>query len=1175
MSPRFASFVCLIMLASANLFAQQWSSFLKTVQEVAQRTDDAQLRFLTQKADAVSYAQAHTLPVETVLPSGNMVSLQSISKGYPQYYYGISLNSAQTARSNMVWSGGGLGLSLNGSGQTLGVWDEARVRNTHQEFSSPSRVTQGDNPSSISNHATHVSGTMIAQGVYAAAKGMSNAASIRAYDWNNDEAEMRTAAGQNNVRTSNHSYGYVVGWIYNFRGDGNWVWLGNPTVSATQDYRFGLYTSTSAAWDNVARDYPYYLICKAAGNDRGEGPAPGTQHWVWQNNTWTLSTVTRDKDGGSAGYDCIEGTGLSKNVLTVGAVNYVASYSSPASVTMSSFSGWGPTDDGRIKPDVVAMGVSELSSVGSADNAYSYYSGTSMATPAVTGSIGLLLHHHQNLKPNASPMRSSSVKGLIIHTADETGDNPGPDYKYGWGLINTARAAQVISYNAARSENWDIQERSLQNGQTITISGISAGSAPIKVTICWTDPAGSPPSATLNPTTLMLKNDLDVRLQRNGASTIYYPWILNPANPSAAASTGDNTRDNVEQVYIVQPTAGTYTITINHKGTLLNSAAQVVSIIISGLEPPSLIANAGEDKVVCPGSAAVLSGSATGGNGSISYQWTIAGTSTVVGTAATLTVTPSQTTTFRLTATSGALTASDDAIVNVAALPTANAGSDKTITAGQTTTLTAASNSGTVQYIWKNLATNQAIGTTQSITVQPFSTTAYQLGVTNAQQCTKLDTIVVNVTPVTVRANAGADRIVCPNATVSIQGSGQGAGTLSYQWRDLSTNSVLATTQILSTTIASSRNLELKVTDQANGSATDTVRINVIGNGWQPTISPQSSTCRNRQVRYNAPYISGASYQWNCSNGQIVSGGSSYSCVIQWNNSGTTAIVGVSMGINGCFTAKVDTLTLQIQPAPYFTVSNACVNDTKVYTTSNTNGSSFQWSLPNGGGSIISGAGTNAISVNWTAAGGTSVRVEETNAAGCKASLTKTLTVYALPTPSISVNNSDAPRVGDTRIYSLSANSGRSYQWTVNGGTITQGQGTNAITVSWANPGDASVTVVETISNVGCSGTATVNVYVSQSFGLDEQTALIGGQSAIFPNPAKDYLNITLPVHDEATSLLLTVSSLEGKELMKQNEKAVGGMLHATMDIQRLPAGSYTLSIRGGSIVHTLRFVKQ
>lgn len=68
---------------------------------------------------------------------------------------------------------------------------------------------------------------------------------------------------------------------------------------------------------------------------------------------------------------------------------------------MSSFSSWGPTDDGRIKPDIVADGVSVFSTTATHDSSYGYKSGTSMATPNAAGSLLLLQELSQQLSPKS------------------------------------------------------------------------------------------------------------------------------------------------------------------------------------------------------------------------------------------------------------------------------------------------------------------------------------------------------------------------------------------------------------------------------------------------------------------------------------------------------------------------------------------------------------------------------------------------------------------------------------------------------------------------------------------------------------------------------------------------------------------------------------------------------
>lgn len=190
------------------------------------------------------------------------------------------------------------------------------------------------------------------------------------------------------------------------------------------------------------------------------------------------------------------------------------------------------------------------------------------------------------------------MKGLAIHTADESGTNAGPDFQFGWGLFDARNAAGLVGSNATNGWKANIKEIVLPNGGTSEFQVIATNTKPLKVTICWTDPAGiAPQFASIDPDDSVLRNDLDLRVISPGGTT-NFPWILNAdltnktsAARSAAATTGDETRNNVEQVYLSNPTNGTYTIRVTHKGTLYSSQPQTFSLLVSGntaLSKPAL-----------------------------------------------------------------------------------------------------------------------------------------------------------------------------------------------------------------------------------------------------------------------------------------------------------------------------------------------------------------------------------------------------------------------------------------------------------------------------------------------------------------------------------------------------------------------------------------------------------
>jgi hypothetical protein len=542
----------LIVLISSLYSSQTIEDRKKIAQQSNSVANTLLMTELKQKEDVRQSKIANYLSQNPTTPkvikfgeSGIKELIDILPNGEPLYIKTYNEGAAITARANRLYSGGALGLNIQGQNMTAGVWDGGSVRSTHQEFTTGgvSKVISFDGAAVI-NHATHVGGTIAAKGVNSLVRGLAFNASLSSYNWTNDLAEMLGEAS-GGLLVSNHSYGPDL-------NNNNQLWL------------LGAYTADAKETDNICFNNPFYLPVFAAGNSRNDTTVPYSTQ---------LST--------KFGYDMIGGEAIAKNVLTVAAVENVNSYTGPGSVMMSSFSSYGPSDDGRIKPEISMKGVNVFSTTFTSDTSTGFMSGTSMAAPGVTGVVLLLQQYYNQLYSNY--MRAATVKGLIMHTADESGSYDGPDYEFGWGLINAENAAKTIRDKNLSSNRSIIEERVLSNGGTFTKTISSSGTQPLRVSISWTDPQyQTENTGTVDPSTIYLVNDLDIKVT-SASGTIYYPWKMQGMALSLNPPTNNSTNnvDNFERVDIPLP-SGVYTISVTHKGSLTGGSQNYTLIATGG-----------------------------------------------------------------------------------------------------------------------------------------------------------------------------------------------------------------------------------------------------------------------------------------------------------------------------------------------------------------------------------------------------------------------------------------------------------------------------------------------------------------------------------------------------------------------------------------------------------------
>jgi len=426
--------------------------------------------------------------------------------------------------------------NLSGAGVVVGQWDVGNVDSTHDDFGTPSRVTVADNVGVTGNHATHVAGTLGGGGLRSGGtyKGTAPGIKIFSYDFSSGftPSAHNGAINTYGIELSNNSWGHDVALTpYN-----------NCNL-------YGDYSNDAPSFDRIVTGLygKRISIIFSAGNERDDNDCP------------TLGTAS-----GYPYYANIPPPATAKNVITVGAINSDDS-------TMTGYSGWGPMDDGRIKPEVVAPG-DEAGGDGGINStipvdAYDVMVGTSMAAPAVSGSAALIIEDYRRIHGGMNPL-PSTVKALMVHSAQDLG-NTGPDFSFGYGKIDVKNAIDLLRSGSV------IEDEVGHQSSNFFYLEVPTDTSSVKVTLVWDDEAAA------NNAAITLVNDLDL-IVRGPNQDRYYPWTLDPNNPSipAVRIVADH-RNNVEQVEVSGTLSpGTWTVEV-HGFAVPVKAPQKYSLIFT------------------------------------------------------------------------------------------------------------------------------------------------------------------------------------------------------------------------------------------------------------------------------------------------------------------------------------------------------------------------------------------------------------------------------------------------------------------------------------------------------------------------------------------------------------------------------------------------------------------
>jgi Subtilase family len=504
--------------------------------------------------------------------------------------------------------------NLDGTGVVLSIFEVndcgstpcSKVDATHPEFSG--RVTLNTSTDN-SRHATHVAGTMIAKGTNAPAKGMAPNASLQAFNASSITAMFgdKTNLGTLNVTADNNSWGFVFGWQSDGSGSVPWVW--HDAI----DYYGGYDSFISAPYDKIAIDPAVnVLFVHSSGNDGANGhPDLDTNsrhlHTDQNGDVVTAEIFCYSKNG--SGADCPTPTctpgnstkatddnnnigaphcetvkhktydaygtmsliAAEKNVLAVGACDEAAG--------IVFFSSRGPTTDGRVKPDLMAMGFNQYSTI--PGGLYASMSGTSMSSPVVTGIAGVVAQQWKqtfNARPSAQQLKTLLIAGARDLVGTTGIDLPGPDYSYGFGLVDAKNSVDIIRADAGASTH--IRTAAIGNGETVEIPLTITAAGNFRAVLAWADPEVPLPPSTDEEDPLAdktLVNDLDLKIVSASGNTTL-PYVLDKNNPTAAATRGVNSVDNTEVVEIANAAPGSYKAVITGKSVPVNAPQKYVFV---------------------------------------------------------------------------------------------------------------------------------------------------------------------------------------------------------------------------------------------------------------------------------------------------------------------------------------------------------------------------------------------------------------------------------------------------------------------------------------------------------------------------------------------------------------------------------------------------------------------
>ncbi len=345
----------------------------------------------------------------------------------------------------------------------------------------------------------------------------------------------------------------------------------------------------------------------------------------------------------------------------------------------------------------------------------------------------------------------------------------------------------------------------------------------------------------------------------------------------------------------------------------------------------------------------------------------------------------------------------------------------------------------------------------------------------------------------------------------------------------------------------------------------DTVTV-TLTNGISTVISGPLTACTGVGQHWSVPAISGSAYTWTIAGGTVSSGGGTNNPLITFTIAGTkNIIVNQSIG-SGCSALDTFTVTVYQTPTPTITgPTNVCVGNSYNYSTSSVTGSTYNWTI-SAGGSINTGAGTNAITATWPNGAISTMNLQQT-VNGCLGTTSLTIASHSLPATSFTYANNN----GSVNFTNTSPGGGaNSYTWYFGDGSSLSGQN---VSHTYASAGMYTV-CLEAIDNYNCTDSSCHKVDITIN-GIDDLINSSINSISIYPTSTEKIINLDYNLAS-STDVSLRLIDVLGKV---QNEQSCthcfAGQQHTSFDISKLPNGIYFIQLQTNSGVLVRKFVKR